>query len=152
MCASGTAPSAAARCESAAVPGAECQTRLNCPLAAPLDAGVGGFAHIALAARRLVIFVGRHRADTSDKFVRRVESVSVSLAQIKAARVLIITEQGAGMTREGVSQKQNPPTAIRHPTLCATPALPAGSAGSQCGAQFGDDGSLFVWGARGVGS
>ena len=40
------------------------------------------------------------------------------------------------------AQTQKPPTAIRHPTLCATlrartPALPYGSAGSQCGAQCG---------------
>ena len=55
--------------------------------------GVGGFPNIAIAAKRLVMFVGRHRADdASPKFVEEVESISVCLEEIKAPRILIITE------------------------------------------------------------
>jgi propionate CoA-transferase len=55
--------------------------------------GVGGFPNIAIAAKRLVIFVGRHRADASPKFVEEVESVSVCLEEVKAPRILIVTER-----------------------------------------------------------
>jgi propionate CoA-transferase len=55
--------------------------------------GVGGFPSIAIAAKRLVIFVGRHRADASPKFVEEVESVSVCLEEVQAPRILIVTER-----------------------------------------------------------
>ena len=61
--------------------------------------GVGGFANIALGATRLVAFVGRHLADgdiegeTSAKFVKQVESVSVNLNETKAEKIMIITDQ-----------------------------------------------------------
>ena len=55
--------------------------------------GVGGFPNIAIAAKRLVIFVGRHRSDASPKFVEEVESVSVCLEEVKAQRILIVTER-----------------------------------------------------------
>jgi propionate CoA-transferase len=55
--------------------------------------GVGGFPNIAIAAKRLAVFVGRHRADASPKFVEEVESVSVCLEEVKAPRILIVTER-----------------------------------------------------------
>jgi len=61
--------------------------------------GVGGFAHIAVAAKRLLVFVGRHYADGDDeermgsKFVEKVESISVDLQSCKAKTVLVVTER-----------------------------------------------------------
>ena len=67
--------------------------------------GVGGFPHIALAAKRLVVFAGRHcAAGKARKFVERVESVSVSLKELSAPRVLVVTERcvlEAYSTQEG---------------------------------------------------
>jgi propionate CoA-transferase len=67
--------------------------------------GVGGFPHIALAAKRLVVFAGRHcAAGKARKFVERVESVSVSLKELRAPRVLVVTERcvlEAYSTQEG---------------------------------------------------